>query len=964
MLFSPHEGPRIFALPIGCDFSQAFISGLRARLSGNPPEAWAQVTVLVNTRRAQRRLQALLTAQGACLLPDIKVISDLGSGPDAPSATARFERHLALADLVGAFLEAQPELGPKAAMFGLAESLADLQDEMAGAGVSFADLQQIDVQGLSSHWARNLAFLDILNRFEATLPAEVLTGAEARQKAAVAALVATWQATLPRGPVIVAGSTGSRAVTAELMAAVAALPQGAVVLPGYDYTTPQNLWPHLGEEHPQFGFADLSARLGFDPADVPLWHNEPVQSPARNAVLSLALRPAPVTPHWLEHAPKLAPTLPDAMHNVTLLNAPDARTEAMAIALRLRAALAQGQKAALVTPDRNLTRRVSAELTRWGIAPDDSAGHPGKLTAPGVFLRMVATALGHPLTPVNLIEILKHPLCGKDRGPHLEFARRFEAQALRGGPIELDLGAFSAWADKLEGATAWLEDIATALAPVTSPDPRPLKHWATLHRRTAEALAGAGLWEKEAGREVIKVFETLTLGENHAALYNAAQYRALFASVLERIEVRDDPLQAHPDIAIWGTLEARVQSVDLVIVAGLNEGVWPKLSGHDPWLNRDMRRQAGLMLPERHIGLSAHDFQQALGAAEVVISRATREGEAPSVASRWVMRLQNLLGGMEGGKEVLEQMEARGNRLLALAATLDRPAGPPTPAKRPCPAPPLAARPRKLSVTRIETLIRDPYAIYASHVLRLYPLEPLTPEPDYLMRGNVVHDTLERFITASMEALPDDPAQLYDTCMEAALAAVPWPSFRAKWRHHLRQAKGFFLATEAERRAQGQPFALEITGARTIKGQAFDVTLTAKADRIDIGAGGTAMIYDYKAGSPESVNKIKAFNVQLPLEGAIAEAQGFKGLKALHVGALELVYLGKKTGVVRFAGDDPVMEDVWQRVVGFLNAYQMPEKGYAARLRPELISFESDYDHLARRGEWADDEAPETEVLP
>jgi double-strand break repair protein AddB len=962
MLFSTPASPRIFALPIGCDFSQAFIDGLRARLKGQPPEAWAHVTVLVNTRRAQRRLQELLAISGPCLMPDIKVIADLANGPDSPTAKARFERHLALADLIGAFLEAQPELGPKAAMFGLADSLADLQDEMAGASVSFADLQAIDVQGLSSHWARNLAFLDILNQFEATLPPPVLASGEARLKAAVASLLAEWEKTPPKGPIILAGSTGSRRVTADLMAAIAGLPQGAVVLPGYDHTTPPDLWPQMGEEHPQFGFADLSARIGFDPAEVPSWHAVTPQNPDRNKVLSLALRPAPVTPHWLADAPKLAPSLPEAMARVTLLNAPDARAEAMAIAIRLREALALGQKAALVTPDRNLTRRVAAELGRWGIAPDDSAGHPGKLTAPGVFLRMVAAALGQPLAPVNLMEILKHPLCGADRGTHLALARRFEAEALRGGPLVLELAGFADWATKAE-AESWLAHLQTTLSPVEAPAPRPLKDWADLHRQTAEALAGDGLWDKDAGREVSKVFDTLALGEGHAALYTASQYRALFATVLERIEVRDDPLQAHPDIAIWGTLEARVQSVDLVIVAGLNEGIWPKLSSHDPWLNRDMRRQVGLMLPERHIGLSAHDFQQALGAAEVVISRATREGEAPSVASRWVMRLQNLLGGMEGGKEVLAAMEARGQRLLALAATLDRPEAAPTPAKRPCPAPPLSARPRKLSVTRIETLIRDPYAIYASHVLRLYPLDPLTPAPDFLMRGNVVHDTLERFLAASMEALPDDPAALYDTCMEAALEAVPWPAYRAKWRHHLRQAKGFFLETEAVRRAEGLPFALEITGARVVKGQAFDVTITAKADRIDIGAGGTANIYDYKAGNPESIKKIRAFNVQLPLEGAIAEAQGFAGLKALHVGALELVYLGKKTGVIRFEAEDEVMVDVWRRVVGFLNEYQAPEKGYAARLRPELISFDSDYDHLARRGEWADDEAPVVEVI-
>ena len=967
MIFPPQKSPRVFALPVGCDFSQGFVDGLRDRLCGAAPESWARVTVYVNTRRAQRLLEELLAAGGACLLPDIRVISDLGNAPALPAAQARFMRHLALADLVGAFLDAQPELAPKSAMFGLAESLAGLQDEMVGEDVSFEVLAEINTQGLSAHWQRNLDFLAILNDYQKALPPEMLTGAEARQRVAVEALLARWQDAPPENPVIVAGSTGSRAVTAMLMQAVAALPQGAVVLPGYDYTTPTDLWGHLGEEHPQFGFAELSGRVGFDPADVPRWYEGGHQNPARNALVSVAFRPAPITRHWLAEAPKLAKSLPEATRNLTLLNAPDARAEAAAIAIRLREALEMGQKAALVTPDRNLTRRVAAELSRWGITPDDSAGHPAKLTPPGVFLRMVAAALGAPLTPVNLMEILKHPLCavGTDgRKAHLSLARRFEREALRAGPVRLELAGFDDWKKENEGGAVWLARLHAVFAPLADASPRPLSAWSKLHKETAEQLSGAALWEKETGKEVAKVFETLALGEGHANLYAASQYRALFATVLERLEVPADPLLAHPDIAIWGTLEARVQSPELVIAAGLNEGIWPKVSGHDPWLNRDMRRQVGLMLPERQIGLSAHDFQQALGAAEVVISRSLREGEAPSVASRWLLRLQNLLGGIEGGENVLTDMTARGDRLLALASTLDRPAGLPQPAHRPCPAPPLAARPRRLSVTRIETLIRDPYAIYASHILALRPLEPLTMEPSPMMRGNVVHKALELFVKHSMDGLPEEPENLYDQCVEEALSDVPWPATRALWRHHLMQARGFFLDGEAERRQLGTPFGLEISGARLANGPVFDTILTAKADRIDISPSGGALIYDYKAGSKESAKQIKAFKVQLPLEGAIAEAQGFEPLKASHVAGLSLIYLGNDPAVMSFDADDPVMDDVWQRVVGFLANFQGLEKGYAARLRPELSSFDGDYDHLARRGEWQDDDQPVTEVIP
>ena len=922
---------------------------------------------MVNTRRAQRRLQELLSAGPACLLPEIRVISDLGATPGLPVAESRFLRHLALADMVAAYMERNPEMGAPSAAFGLAEALAELLDEMTGEGVEFAALQAIDPGRLSGHWQDNLRFLSILNEYLQTLPDQMLAGAEARQKLAVEKLVAGWESTPPKGPVIIAGSTGSRAVTARLMGAVAGLAQGAVVLPGVDVSVPRDLWGKLGEEHPQFGFAALGQKLGFDPAQLPLWHEQPVRNAPRNALVSLALRPAPVTPHWLQEAPKLADGLPVACQGLTLLSAPDHRLEAVAIALRLREALERGQKAALITPDRNLTRRVSAQLDRWNILPDDSAGTPAKLTPPGVFLRMVAATMGMALSPVNLMEILKHPLCAgadkEQRKAHLRFARRFEAKALRGGPMLLDLGGFEAWRGKDGEGAKWLDHLAGIFAPLANPAPRPLKDWAALHQGTAEALAGAALWDKEAGREVARVFETMALGAGHGMAYSAAQYRALFATVLARIEVRDDPLQAHPDIAIWGTLEARVQSVDLVILAGLNEGVWPKLSNHDPWLNREMRQQAGLMLPERQIGLSAHDFQQGMGAAEVVISRSLRDGEAPSVASRWLMRLQNLIGGMQGGKAVLAEMQARGECLLALANRLDRPHRPPQPAKRPCPAPPLAARPRRLSVTAIERLIRDPYAIYARHILGLYPLDPLTPAPDARLRGTLLHEVLERFVEQSMHGLPDEPEALYDQCVEDVLAAVPWAATRALWRHHYSRARGFFLAGEQERRLRASPFGNEIRGRRVIKGQAYDLTLTAKADRIDITPAGGAIIYDYKAGNPESVKQIKQFNVQLPLEGMIAEALGFEGLNAGHVEGLELIYLGNKTASIAFGPEDPVMVDVWRRVVGFINQYQVPDMGYAARLRPELIKHQGDYDHLSRRGEWQDDDPAVPEVV-
>ena len=76
---------------------------------------------------------------------------------------------------------------------------------------------------------------------------------------------------------------------------------------------------------------------------------------------------------------------------------------------------------------------------------------------------------------------------------------------------------------------------------------------------------------------------------------------------------------------------------------------WSKASGRrrraiDPWLSRPMRHELGLDLPERRIGLSAHDFAQLLGADEVILTHAAKVGGAPAVASRFLHRLEAVAG--------------------------------------------------------------------------------------------------------------------------------------------------------------------------------------------------------------------------------------------------------------------------------------------------------------------------------
>ncbi len=956
-MFEPQDTARVFALPLGADFAREFIAGLRNRMSGQPPEAWAKVKIYVNTRRSARRLEELLAADGAMILPDIRVITALASDPmvPVPRAVPPLRRRLILAQLVARFIEQEPDIAPKSALFDLADSLGELIDLLHGEGLTMAALAKIDVEDHSAHWARALRFLEILTTYWHEGRAGLLDGEE-RQRAAAAFYAAEWAANPPDHPILVAGSTGSRGATAIFMEAVSKLPQGAIILPGYDYDAPPNIWDSADLDHPQFGFKQLREKIGFGTPS--RWITCDVPAPERNALVSLALRPAPVTDQWLSEGPALAATMPVACKNLTLLEAPGNRDEADAIAIRLRQAIEDGQTAALVSPDRNLTRRVTSVLARWNIVPDDSAGQPLPLTPPGIFFRAVIHAAAGDLSPANLLAILKHPLCGgvAARGTHLKMVRQLEHSYLRGGPPHIDWDDIANWAngqdEDIQVWVGWLQKIFTLLAQLA---PQNLRTWLEHHRIIAMGLSAGfqdetpPLMDKNAGKAVQAAIDAMMAESDAAGILDLAAYQALFSSVLQQTETHEDAFLPHPSIAILGTLEARVQSADLVILGGLNEGIWPKLPEPDPWLSRNMRAQIGLPLPERQTGLSAHDFQQAIAAKDVVLSRAIRDGEAQTVAARWIIRLTNLMTGLTGGVQELENMKSRGRKLLMLADAMNRPGAAILPAARPSPSPPIAARPEQLSVTRIETLIRDPYAIYADKVLGLRKLDPLGKEADALERGVTLHKVMEAFVEATKDELPENAEQVFVETAKSILSDVPWPSTRQFWLARLSKIAPWFVEGERVRRSRGNPSKTEISGSRRQAG----FTLTANADRIDVTATGVA-IYDYKSGSLPSKKQIKEFAVQLPLEGAIAQSGGFDGLGAAHDVYLELIGLGSggKELSLDFAPDD--IAQSWENLLALVQAYGQRAKGYTARARSELLTYKSDYDHLARFGEWQD----------
>nr|WP_309665119.1 double-strand break repair protein AddB [Tabrizicola sp.] len=810
-----------------------------------------------------------------------------------------------------------------------------------------------------AHWARTKAFLGIV--------ADALSGdapdAEARQRLAVRAMIAQWNRDPPDHPVILAGSTGSRGTTALLMQAVARLPRGAVVLPGFDFDLPEGVWAAMSdaltaEDHPQFRFRRLMDVLDVGPEAVQRWTAVAPPAPDRNRLISLSLRPAPITDQWLTDGPALPDLLPTT-EDLTLIEAPSERAEAVAIALILRQAAETGTNAALISPDRNLTRRVAAVLDRWGIRPDDSAGQPLALSAPGRFLRHVADLFGRKLTADMLLTLLKHPLAfsGPGRGQHLRLTRELELHIRRNGPAFPTAEALDAWAtaQRSEAMVPWARVIGQAVCGLETVSNMALFDQIAAHRRVAEQLArglaveGAGeLWDKAAGIEALAAVTELEREADAGCTFSAAEYAMLFNAVLQRREVRDAP-QVHPGIMIWGTLEARVQGADLVILGGLNDGIWPAQPAPDPWLNRQMRKEAGLLLPERRIGLSAHDYQQAIGAKRVVLTRPLRNADAETVPSRWLNRLTNLMAGLpsRNGPDALAAMQRRGKHWLDLAAALEAPVGEPAPAPRPSPRPPVSARPSKLSLTRIERLIRDPYAIYATYVLRLRKLNPLRPEPDPRLRGEVLHAILETFVRRA-QTVPADRDLLLAITDEILSSRVAWPTARAIWRARIDRAADAFVVFSAS--TGGRPVAIEQQGSVTLADLGF--TLHGTPDRIDELPDGTLHLIDYKTGDPPSEAKQLAFDKQLLLAAAMAEHGGFADLGPREV--RKITYVGIKGDVKQVETEitpDRIAE-VWTGLHKLIAFYARPSQGYTSRRAMFETNFPGDFDHLARFGEW------------
>ncbi len=862
------------------------------RRCGDDPLAVARGLILLPTRRSARALaEAFLRARDGrpLLLPRIVAFGAMDEAPLAlagdlalPPAVPSMRRLAVLSRMILAMGDGAPHSADGA--WRLAAELATLMDEAERAEIDLAArLPDAADPEFAAHWQRTVEFLRIVTRFWPDWLAEQgLMNPAARQVRLLDAQAEAWTANPPGHPVWAAGNSAAMPAVARLLAAIARLPLGEVVLPALDADAGADLEP----THPQAGLHRLLTGMGALAGEVRSFG--PPSEGGRARLFARALTPAAGLGVWREPASF-------DLTGLWRLTPADQQEEAVAIAAILRGALeTPGARAALVTPDRTLAVRVAAELARFGVVADDSAGEPLAETPAAVFLRLLATAVVEKLAPVPLLALLKHPLCAAGLDPLAcrTAARALELAVLRGQrPMPAGAGGLRRALDRKGGARearsllarieARMEQplrLATAMSAPPAAMLRALLAAAEAMATTPDVAGADRLWGGEDGEALAtlvgEALEALAVLPDQSPAVLPGLIDALLegAVVRTRRALRGLDGTEHPRIFIWGLLEARLQTVERVVLGGLVEGVWPPATEPGPWLSRPMRVRVGLDSPEERVGQAAHDFVAgACAAPTAVLSCPKRRDGAPTVPARWLTRLDAFLQGQ--GKRLPEHPAA------AWARAIDLPAGPPRPVAPPQPRPPVALRPRRLSVTEIETWLADPYAIYARHVLRLKQLDALDEVMDAADYGTLVHAGLHRFLAEAGVAWPvDADARLRSALRAALLAAEPRPALAGWWSPRLDRIAGWVAATETARR-QAWPIvdlATEVNGRWRLDADGGAFELTGRADRLERGADGRLCVIDYKTGSvPTKKDMAQGTATQLALEAVMAATGAF-----------------------------------------------------------------------------------------
>lgn len=950
----------IYNIPLTCAFADVLARKFAEEYKNTPLELSDVVFLLPNRRACKALADAFVREKGLepTLLPRMLPIGDVEEDElfltgfdfgealaELPPGIERTERLLLFTKII----MAKPadfgieKLSANQACF-LAQELASLIDTVHNERLSFDNLEKLVPEEYAAHWQDTLKFLRIITHYwPEILKERGLSDPSFRRNMLLHLQSEIWRKNPPEKRIVIAGTTATFPAMKELVKTVAGLPHGAVVLSGLDRELDEEDWTRVDETHPQYELKDLLEYLElkrFQIEDL-----VPAEDVLRERLVSEVMRPAPTTDKWRGIGDRHIGAA--ALDGLRLIECQDIRKEALTIALIMRETLEYPERtAALITTDRQLARRVSAELERWNISVDDSAGRPLALTPVGIFLRLIAEVCEKDFAPAAFLSLLKHPLfaAGREYAEVRQLARDYEKNVLRGGREDA----------VLEEKIADIRALFGELCRLYRNPQAEFKDLCEVHIRTAECLAAAPgkdgaqiLWRGDAGEAAAQFVGDLYEKADVLGKIETAEYLGLMEALMAGITVRPK-YGMHPRLKILGPIEARLTHFDTVIVGEVNEGIFPKQSASDPWMSRPMKKDFGFPLPEKAIGVLAHDFCQLLGQKRVYLTRADRVQGTPMVKSRWWMRLETVLKALG-----LQSEDFADTAFSSWAEFIDR-SDVFVRLAPPAPRPPVEARPRILSASAVENWMRDPYIIFAKYILKLKPLEDLEQDLTLKDYGTIIHAVLEKFNKKYPASFPDNArAELLkmgeDYFNENKVAAET----RAFWWPNFEKTVNWLADTERNYRPEIAKVHGEAQGSFDFEAPAGRFTITAKADRVDETADGKINIIDYKTGTARSVREIETgYAPQLPIEGLIAQRGGFEGIPEAEVAKLIYWQLGRKETVAE-ENMPEILENCFEHIKQLAALFDFETTPYISQPNPKNAPKYSDYEHLSRVREWS-----------
>ena len=956
----------------------------------------SDITIFLPTKKSRLELADIFNKKlNGALLPDIKTFGDEKEEESVflppnnlapfdleplPKAISTIRRSLILSKLTQGYLKEKPLSSSQ--VFALSSSLSSLIDDCHIEDVKIENLKNITPDNLSENWQENLEFLKIaFDVLPHILKEENLIDIALLQKIKLQRQAENLENIYKNKPIIAAGSTGSVLATAKLLKAITKLKRGVVVFPSLDISLSNETLKTLSDKktnphsHPQYVLVETLKNLGAKLGDVK--ELAPKKNTTRTNIIRSSLALMNESANWANIRKKYQDDIKTAFKDISFIGADNDELQARAIAFATYDFLIKNKSVGIISPNRNLARRISVELKRFNIEVDDSAGTPLFHTPIMRFARQVITLVKGNFSSLDLVALLQNKFThfALSRAEINKRAQWLEYALLRGqNPKEGIDGLRIALKQNLNNENPYA----------------PLK-----------------LSEKQ-GEELSDLFDRLEITLNPLiVLFSNKKIKiAQFANVFERVildivkDENDDlkilqnwlqnlskedeninlevdvfdiesslqslmaNISSHAKTAfnapvnIWGQLEARLQNKDLMILAGLNETIWPKIADPGVWLSRNMAVELGLEPKEKRIGQAAHDFEMALGNENVIISYAKRKGVDPIQPSRFLQRLSAFIGD-----EISQECQKKGDIWLEKALNIDFCENV-TPALRPSPNPKKALRPKSLSVTEIETLMRSPYDIYAKYILNLKPLDPLGMKPDARNRGNIIHAIFEQFIK---EKIDINSKEAFEDIMKIAkenFASLNNPSQEILHFKRFENIAREFIKFEKIRDKEIKKRNAEVKGNWKLNGADPIFTLRGKADRIDILNNGELEILDFKTGSiPDAKDMRGFFAPQMLLEAAMAREGAFKNIIPAKIASLKYIKLSfspKSFEITDYKFEkntnlDLAVDKIIERLSRHVHEYLLNDKTpMSARIFPNLNQkFIGNYEHLSRTGEWS-----------